>query len=354
MRISRKRYFVVERSCGLDWGRLERAMEDLFTFSLAKRKGSGDSFWVHPLVHTWTRQRINPTERRQNAEKAITLVTSTIVTNEYEKSPDDWIFTRRILSHLNVCHEHMSEYFSGSDTTPGIATASSTIGSAYLQLGFYSQAGVSYRNALALHEKALGTDHPDTLKTMNDTATAFGDQGRYQEALKIHQRSLAGREKALGSDHSDTLLSVNNMAMVFSRQGRYSEALEMYERALAGFEKAFGSDHPLTLTAVSNMACVFYEQGRHDDALHWFQRALLGFEKALGKDHPDTLNSANFIAMVYAVMQERERETQDLSLRQEASTVRGVSPEAMPLLMQETEGRGQPTRLFKRTCCTVQ
>ncbi|KAL7272721.1 hypothetical protein RUND412_004453 [Rhizina undulata] len=418
-----------KKSRGLDWGRLERAMEDLFTFSLAKRKGSGDSFWVHPLVHTWTRQRINPTERRQNAEKAITLVASTIVLENHERSPADWLFARRILSHLHVCQEHISEYFSGSDATPGIATASSTIGSAYKELGFYSQAEVSYRKALAgrekalgsehpqilctVHhmalvlilqgrysealelyqrtlaglekvlgsdhphtlssvnnmawifieqgwynealemyqrslagyEKALGSDHPNTLTTMNNMALVFCDQGRYNETLEMRQRVLTWREKALGRDHPDTLTTVNNMALVFDRQGLYNEALEMYQRTLAGSEMALGSDHPHTLIVVNNMAVLFYNQGLHDEALEWFQRALAGFEKTLGKGHPHTLSTASWIARISAERQGREREIQDLSLRQAASTI----PEVMPF-MQEIEERSKHRRRLKEKC----
>ncbi|KAL7269366.1 hypothetical protein RUND412_007970 [Rhizina undulata] len=129
--------------------RLEKAIENRFIFSLARGKGSGDSFWIHPLVHTWTRQRTNPTERRQNAEIAISLVASTIVTESHERSPADWIFERRILSHLHVCQERIAKYFNGSDATLGIATASWTFSSGYENLGFFSQAEVSYRNALA-------------------------------------------------------------------------------------------------------------------------------------------------------------------------------------------------------------
>ncbi|KAL7273865.1 hypothetical protein RUND412_003247 [Rhizina undulata] len=124
------------------------------------------------------------------------------------------------------------------------------------------------------------------------------------------------RRKMLGSDHPTTLTAMSNMALVFKIQRRYNEALEMYRRALAGYENALGSDHNSTPVAVHNMALVFYKQGRHDDALEWFQRALAGKEKTLGKDHPDALNTAAWIAKISADRLERERETQDLSLRQ--------------------------------------
>jgi hypothetical protein len=40
----------------------------------------------------------------------------------------------------------------------------------------------------------------------------------------LYQRSLAIREKALGPDHPDTALSLNNLAELYRNQGRYEEA----------------------------------------------------------------------------------------------------------------------------------
>ncbi|KAL7270904.1 hypothetical protein RUND412_006376 [Rhizina undulata] len=258
--------------------RLEKAMGDFFTFSLVKRKDSEDSFWIHPLVHTWTRERVNSIpERRQNAENAIALVTSTIVTNENKRSPADWIFARRILSHIHRLY----------------------IGSAYKKLGLYSQAEVSYGNALAGYEKEFGSDHHSTLTTAHNLASIFDDQRRYNEAFEMYQRVLAGYEKALGSDHPSTLTTVYNMGTVFNSQGRYNEALEMYQRALAGQEKALGSDHPHTLTTVHNMASIFDDLGRYNEALEMYQRVLAGEEKALGSDHPSTLTTVPNMASVF-------------------------------------------------------
>ncbi|KAL7273869.1 hypothetical protein RUND412_003251 [Rhizina undulata] len=120
--------------------------------------------------------------------------------------------------------------------------------------------------------------------------------------------------------------------------GRYNDALEMYQRAL-------GSDHPETLTTFHNMAQVFDNQGRYSKALEMYQRALAGYEKTLGEDHPHTLSTAHSIADISAEMRERERKPRYLPLRQEASTIRRVSPEAMPLsFTQETEERESETR----------
>ena len=47
-------------------------------------------------------------------------------------------------------------------------------------------------------------------------------------------------EKALGPDHSDVAKSLNNLATLYADQGRYAEAEPLYKRALAVVESLLG------------------------------------------------------------------------------------------------------------------
>jgi Tetratricopeptide repeat len=69
--------------------------------------------------------------------------------------------------------------------------------------------------ALAGREKALGSDHPSTLKTVNNLGMLYRAQGRLAEAEQIHLRALAEREKTLGPDHTSTLETVDNLGMLY-------------------------------------------------------------------------------------------------------------------------------------------
>ncbi|KAL7271065.1 hypothetical protein RUND412_006204 [Rhizina undulata] len=278
--------------------KLDNALECLFALSLAKRIDSDDSFWIHPVVHAWAREKVDRTTQRQNAEETITLVASALANDEHQVSLDKWIFERRILSHLKACQDFIVEYFSGSESM-NAARASYTIGSAYQSLGYHKQAEELYETALAGYEKVLGKNHPTTLDIVNDMAIVFQSQGRYIDALEWYRRSLAGCEETLGDGHVSTLSTVNNIALVMDSQGWYDEALLWYRRALEGKEKALGVDHPLTLATLNNIANVFNSQCQFDDALECYQRALAGLEKALGKDNPATMSTDNNIALVY-------------------------------------------------------
>ena len=97
---------------------------------------------------------------------------------------------------------------------------------------------------MAIKEKALGRDHPDVARSLNNLAGLYRDQGRYADAEPLYQRSLAIREKALGRDHPDVAQSLNNLAALYRNQGRYADAEPLYQRSLAIREKALGRDHP--------------------------------------------------------------------------------------------------------------
>ncbi|KAL7274425.1 hypothetical protein RUND412_002670 [Rhizina undulata] len=335
--------------------RFQDTIGQIFAFSLAKQRDySDDSFYIHPLVQAWTREHIDSALQLQKVEDTIKLVDSTINLNPDEMSSDDWIFERRIFSHLGASKDNISKYFKGLDN-PDVSFASMSIGSAYQNLGYYKEAEALFQIALierekslgkghpstleAVHnigavfnrqralagkEKALGADHPSTLDTVDNIADILHGQKRYDEALKWHQRTLVGKEKMLGADHPSTLDTVNNIAVIFRSQGRYDQALELSERVLAGKEKALGSDHPSTLDAVDNIARAlagkdkqlgedhpstldtvdniavsFRSQGLSDEALKWHQRALRGKNKSLGIEHPSVLVTLNDIADIF-------------------------------------------------------
>ena len=46
---------------------------------------------------------------------------------------------------------------------------------------------------LADQERVLGNDHPDTLTTRNNLASAYRDAGRTAEAIALHQQNLTDR-----------------------------------------------------------------------------------------------------------------------------------------------------------------
>ena len=121
--------------------------------------------------------------------------------------------------------------------------------------GDYTKAKSLALSSLALIEKALGQEHPDTLESMGNLASVLGSQGKYDAAEAIDRQTLQLREKALGEEHPDTLTSMGNLAWVLCQQDKYDEAEAMDRRALQLRDKALGQEHPTTLRPCIDRYC---------------------------------------------------------------------------------------------------
>jgi hypothetical protein len=87
-----------------------------------------------------------------------------------------------------------------------------------------------YRRVLAVSEKVLGPEHPDTLASLNNLANLYQAQGRYGEAEPLYRRALAVMEKVLGPEHPDTLLVQLNYTTVLVNQNQLRLALNQLRR----------------------------------------------------------------------------------------------------------------------------
>ena len=182
---------------------------------------------------------------------------------------------------------------------PDTLTSASNLAFLYQAQGRYSEAEPLYQRALEARERVLGREHPDTLASVHNLAFLYQAQGRYSEAEPLYQRALEARERVLGREHPNTLASASNLAALYKGQGRYSEAEPLLKRALDASERLLGREHPSTLIDVNNLASLYEAQGRYSEAEPLYQRALEASERALGREHPDTLTSAGNLAGLY-------------------------------------------------------
>ena len=165
-----------------------------------------------------------------------------------------------------------------------------------------STAEVLYRWALEGREKALGAEHPNTLRSASNLGNLLHQKGDYEGAEPLLRRALEGREKVLGAEHPDTLSSVANLGHLLRGRGYANQeeanallarALEGHRRALKGYEKVLGAEHLDTLHSVDTLGNLLFDKGHCEGAEALLRRALEGYEKVLGAEHPYTLDSVN-------------------------------------------------------------
>ena len=87
-----------------------------------------------------------------------------------------------------------------------------------------------YERALAIREKALGPEHPDTNRVRCNLSRVLLLIGSPAEALALGETALAAHDKVLGPDHAWTKDSARVTADALDALGRTEEAKALRER----------------------------------------------------------------------------------------------------------------------------
>jgi serine/threonine protein kinase/tetratricopeptide (TPR) repeat protein len=174
-----------------------------------------------------------------------------------------------------------------------------TVGNTYRGVGAYERAIGFLQRSLSLRKQHLGTDHPDTLTSMNDLGRAYESAGKLKLALPLFEETLGLRKAKLGPDHADTLDSMTDLAWAFQSAGKLYLALPLFEETLKLTKAKLGPDHPDTLTSKGNLALAYQAAGKLELALPLFEETLKLRKAKLGPDHAETLRSMNNLASAY-------------------------------------------------------
>jgi tetratricopeptide (TPR) repeat protein len=119
-----------------------------------------------------------------------------------------------------------------------------------------------FRSALAIAEKTLGPDHPDTAGSLNNLAGLLESKGDYAGAEPLYRRALSIAEKTLGPNHPNTATSLDNLAGLLEAEGDDAAAEPLYRRALSTAEKALGPDDPTTQEIRQNLDALLKKRAK--------------------------------------------------------------------------------------------
>ena len=145
--------------------------------------------------------------------------------------------------------------------------------------------------------RELGAEHPNTLTSMNNLAVTLRAQGDLEGARKIQEQVLETKRRGLGAEHPNTLASMNNLAVTLQAQGDLEGARKMQEQELEIKRRVLGAEHSDTLTSMNNLAVTLQAQGDLEGARKMQEQELKITRRVLEAEHPDTLTSMNNLAV---------------------------------------------------------
>ena len=141
----------------------------------------------------------------------------------------------------------------------------------------YEQAESFYKKVLAVREKTLGPEHPDTASSLSGLALLYRAMGKYQKAEQLYERALTINEKNLGAEHPDTAITLNNLALLYAAMRYYKKAEPLFTRAASILSR---NEVLLVQEAstLNNLGALYLSQGRFREAAEEINKGILLFE----------------------------------------------------------------------------
>jgi tetratricopeptide (TPR) repeat protein len=271
---------------------LNEALEPLTRYSLIGRDVDAQTYSMHRMVQEVVKDQVGIERQAQWAERVVRAVAQSFP----QASHLTWTRCERYIPHVLLCTAQIDHW---SMTFPEARNLLYQAGHYFYQRGQFWEAEPLWNSALAMCERVLGPEHPETLSSLNSLAVLYQNQGKYERAAPLYQRALTTRERVLGPEYPDTTQTLYNLANLYQNQGKYERAEPLYQRALEASERVLGPEHPDTLNILNNLAELYRNQGKYEQAEPLIQRALATRERVLGPEHPDTLGTVNNLTNLY-------------------------------------------------------
>jgi nephrocystin-3 len=262
------------------------------------------------------------------------------------------------LNFLSSCLDQRRELFGFSDDTT-LATLAKvqealsclelhTQAALHAVLGDLKAAETIYSRCLALREKALGSEHPDTLRSVFELAIFLSSQERYAESIPLRRRELLWCTHQNGNSDPGSLISMHGLGCdllaadqpeealgllqvclqmrrellgtcdeatigtqarvmeALSNLGRQPEAIDLSVSLLHDLRQQYSENHPDVLLKLANQATLYEQLDQLDEAEKLWRHCLSGREAARGADHPVTLSTAWNLAEVLSALSRPE------------------------------------------------
>jgi tetratricopeptide (TPR) repeat protein len=307
--------------------RVRLALKQLTHMSLIIRNDHSDTYSMHPIVHTWARERPRMRLGAQALWADVTgrLLAASILLPPLGAEASDEKYHIGILPHIEhvqTCREVAAANISSGrrqkSTRAWFTKLLPTLGPDRDQLIMYAKFSVVYakcgrwdsaerlmKEVSETLRRYLGPQHKRTRQATLFLATVYWHMGRAKDAASLQSSVLETCKIHLGSSHIDTLRAMSELGRTRWQQGQYSAALALQKPVLHELKLRLSEDHPDLLEAMNNLALTmqkFWETHHFEEAFQLFSRAAAGMSRVHGPDHERTLFAKESLCRVAVLL----------------------------------------------------
>ena len=266
----------------------------LLSFSLIKKGPSDWVYAMHPLVHTWGRDRIILNERKQCCLIAFVTLSCSLRWD----GGQPYEFQRALTTHIRANMEH-SRSESNEISVSYLDDAYEKFGILLREQGYSKEAETLANKSLDTRNRILGIEHPATIRAMASLAGTYYNLGKYTMAEKLVIQVLETSNRILGVEHPDTIRAMANLALTYQSLEKYTEAEKLEMQVLDARNRILGVGHPAAMRAMTNLAGTYRNLGRYTEAEKLQMQVLEASNRILGVEHPDTIRAMGCLAATY-------------------------------------------------------
>lgn len=148
------------------------------------------------------------------------------------------------------------------------------VGISLFQMKKIEEAKPFVSRCLALREKRVGPDHPDTAHARFILGSILAEQGRYADAESQVKHLWLIFEKSLGLKNIIVCDAFQFLADLYEKQKKYAELEQLYKQVLMVVEKQPDPDNDAIADLLDSVSQLYIKQGKHAEAKPLLERAL--------------------------------------------------------------------------------
>lgn len=165
------------------------------------------------------------------------------------------------------------------------------------EISFMGKSSLDEIEALVQKFKsAVGSDHPDTLASMELLSARQSEEGLHAEALETSQSLLASTVRVLGDNHRDVARAQANLAQSLAAVDRIPEAIDVMRTSVANTERILGRSSSSAIFSNGNLGTLLLLDGQIEEAKAKIQDTVDMAKSRYGEGTPPHLIYSDYLA----------------------------------------------------------